>query len=141
VDGAKPLDQAVIGVDYTNIRTNLADFSVRAQNITSGPYAGQTTCLRVGGGNDRNKEIHLSISSDMGTASRRWVLRATSETESGGNAGTNFQIARYDDSGVLLEHPAGHLPVHRKRHVDPGPGGQASQFHHEQRVPEHPVPR
>jgi hypothetical protein len=105
VDGTKALDQAVIGVDYTNIRTNLADLSVRAQNITSGPYAGQTTCLRVGGGNDRNKEIHLSISSDMGTASRRWVLRATSETESGSNAGTNFQIARYDDSGALLDTP------------------------------------
>jgi hypothetical protein len=104
-DTLSDIDDVTIGVDYTNIRTNLADFSIRAQNITSGPFSGQTTCLRVGGGNDRNKEIHLSISSDMGTSGRRWVLRATSETESGTNAGTNFQVARYDDDGALLDTP------------------------------------
>jgi hypothetical protein len=104
-DGSKALDQATIGVDYTNIRTNLADLSVRAQNITTGSYAGQNTALRIGGGNSVNKELHLSISSDMGTASRRWVLRATNETESGANAGTNFQLARYDDSGAFIDTP------------------------------------
>lgn len=101
-DGSTTVDNATIGVDYANIRTNLADLSVRAQNIASGPYSGQTTCLRVGGGNDRNKEIHLSISSDMGTASRRWVLRANSTTEAGSNAGTDFQLLAYDDTGTLI---------------------------------------
>jgi hypothetical protein len=104
-DGDAALDEATIGVDYTNIRTNLADFSVRAQNISSGPYSGQNTALRVGGGNSVNKEIHLSISSDMGTAGRRWVLRATNETESGTGDGTNFQVARYDDSGTFVDSP------------------------------------
>lgn len=102
VDGAKTIDNVPIGVDYTNIRTNLADFSVRAQNITSGTYSGQTTCLRVGGNNSVNKDIRLSISSDMADSGRRWALRANTDTESGGNAGTNFAILRYDDTGVLL---------------------------------------
>lgn len=96
------IDATTIGVDYTNIRTNLADFSIRAQNITTGTYSGQTTCLRIGGGNDRVKDILLSISSEMNTSGRRWALRANTETESTANAGTNFQILRYADDGTLI---------------------------------------
>jgi hypothetical protein len=102
VDGAHAIDQAMIGVDWTNIRTNLADFSVRAQSITSGAYSGTNTALRVGGNNSVNKDLHLSISSDMGTAGRRWVLRANTTTEAGSNAGTDFQLLRYDDTGAQL---------------------------------------
>ncbi|MGW1949984.1 hypothetical protein ACWCRC_37475, partial [Streptomyces sp. NPDC001940] len=101
-DASKALDQAAIGVAYTNIRTNLADFSVRAQNMTAGPYSGQNTAFRVGGNNAVNKDIALSISSDMGASGRRWILRANTTTEAGSNAGTDFQLNRYDDAGVLL---------------------------------------
>ncbi|MEU8469609.1 hypothetical protein AB0F30_17075 [Streptomyces sp. NPDC029006] len=101
-DGSKALDQATIGVAYTNIRTNLADLSVRAQNMTAGPYTGQNTGFRVGGNNAVHKDVMLSISSDMGTAGRRWILRANNTTEAGSNAGTDFQINRYDDTGTLL---------------------------------------
>lgn len=101
-DGAAALDQATIGVDYTNIRTNLADFSVRAQNIASGPYSGQNTGLRIGGNNSVNKDVMLSISSDMATSGRRWVVRANTTTEAGANAGTDFQILNYDDTGTLI---------------------------------------
>jgi hypothetical protein len=101
-DGSKPLDQATIGVAYTNIRTNLADFSVRAQTMTAGPYTGQNTALRVGGANTVNKELHLSISSDMGTSGRRWVLRANTTTEDASNNGTDFQLLCYDNSGTLI---------------------------------------
>ncbi|WP_236052722.1 hypothetical protein [Streptomyces musisoli] len=92
----------VVGIDYTNIRTNLADFSVRAQNIATGDYAGQNTALRVGGNNTVNKDILLSISSDMQTSGRRWGIRANTDTESGSSAGTNLQILRYDDTGTQL---------------------------------------
>ncbi|MGR6973206.1 hypothetical protein ACU639_27070 [Streptomyces cynarae] len=95
-------DTTTIGIDYTNIRTNQADFSVRAQNITTGDYAGQTTCLRVGGGNDKVKEIRLSISSDMLASGDRWKIRANTDTESGSNAGTNFQLIRCADDGTQL---------------------------------------
>ncbi|MES4909598.1 MULTISPECIES: hypothetical protein [unclassified Streptomyces] len=74
-----------IGIAYTNIRTNLADFSVRAQNITTGDYAGQNTALRVGGNNTVNKDILLSISSDMQNSGRRWIIRVNTDTESGSN--------------------------------------------------------
>ncbi|MFE4991435.1 hypothetical protein ACFRH4_08795 [Streptomyces mirabilis] len=96
------IDSTTIGLDYTNIRTNQADFSIRAQNITTGDYTGQTTCLRVGGGNDKNKDIRLSISSDMLASGDRWKIRANTDTESGSNAGTNFQILRCADDGTQL---------------------------------------
>ncbi|MGW0136232.1 hypothetical protein [Streptomyces sp. NPDC003299] len=99
---ADDLANVIIGIDYTNIRTNLADFSVRAQNITTGDYAGQNTALRVGGNNSVNKDILLSISSDMQNSGRRWGIRANTDTESGANAGTNFQILRYADDGAQL---------------------------------------
>ncbi len=102
VDGSKSIDNVPIGVDYTNIRTNLADLSVRAQNILTGPYAGQSTCLRIGGNNSVNKDIRLSISSDMSDSGRRWALRANTDSESGSNAGTNFALLRYADDGTLL---------------------------------------
>ncbi|SRR6266568_3650538 len=96
------ISSATIGVDYTNIRTNLADFTVRAQNITTGDYTGQTTALRVGGNNTVNKDIRLSISSDMQASGDRWKLRANIDSEAGANAGTNFQIIRCADDGTVL---------------------------------------
>jgi hypothetical protein len=105
VDGAHAIDNVAIGIDYTNIRTNLADFSVRAQNMATGTYAGQNTALRVGGNNTVHKDLQLSISSDMGTTGRRWILRANNTTEAGGDTGTDLQILRYDDAGTLLDAP------------------------------------
>jgi hypothetical protein len=56
----------------------------------------------------------------MGTTGRRWVLRATNETESGSGDGTNFQVARYDDSGTFLDTP---IAVSRSTgNVTLGPG-------------------
>ncbi|MFI5687925.1 hypothetical protein [Streptomyces sp. NPDC051636] len=100
------LDGARIGIDYTNIRTNLADLSVRAQTITSGDYTGNgNTALRIGGGNTVPKQLLLSISSDMQASGRRWAVEANTDTESGSNAGTNFRLVRYDDTGVALGTP------------------------------------
>ncbi|GDY74121.1 hypothetical protein SAV31267_036060 [Streptomyces avermitilis] len=96
------VDTTTIGIAWTNIRTNLADFSIRAQNITSGDYAGQNTALRIGGNNTVNKDVLLSISSDMQNSGRRWGFRANTDTESTGNAGTNFQLLRYADDGSQL---------------------------------------
>lgn len=38
-------------------------------------------------------------------SSMRWYLRKNSLAESGANAGSNFEIARYDDSGTLIDAP------------------------------------
>lgn len=87
-DGSK-----ILGVDVTNIQTNLADLTVRATN-------GQV--LRVGAGNAHNKDILLSASAERATSGRRWAIRANSTTEAGANAGTDFQLLNYDDSGTLI---------------------------------------
>jgi hypothetical protein len=96
------LNNTTFGMDWTNIKTNRTDFSFRAQNITTGDYAGQNTALRVGGNNSVNKDILLSISSDMQNSGRRWIVRANTDTESGSNAGTNFQLIRCADDGTAL---------------------------------------
>jgi hypothetical protein len=82
----------ILGVAISNLRTNLADFTVQA-------YSG---VLRVGGSNAYNKDILLSASSERNPLGERWKLRATNETESGGNAGTNFAIRRHADNGAVL---------------------------------------
>lgn len=47
-------------------------------------------------------------------AGKRWSVRAGSSAESGGNAGSNFSVARYDDSSVLIDTP---LSIDRKTGV------------------------
>ncbi|MEV7240469.1 hypothetical protein AB0N92_04285 [Streptomyces sp. NPDC093248] len=127
-DATKPLDQVPIGVAYTNIRTNLADFSVRAQNMTAGPYSGQNTALRVGGNNSVNKDIALSISSDMGTAGRRWILRANTTTESSTATGTDLQILRYDNAGGQIGTALGIERATGNITLGASPGGQSSRL-------------
>lgn len=82
-----------IGLDKTFIRTNLADFVVRTSN-------GQMLRLASPAGN--HKPIEFNHDSEGATNQRRWVIRATDETESGANSGSNFQIVNYDDSGNLM---------------------------------------
>lgn len=81
-----------IGIAITNIRTNLADFSVRASSGV----------LRVGGQNQYNKDILFSLDSSRIAQYERWKLRANSTTETGSNVGTDFQINRYSDTGAFL---------------------------------------
>jgi hypothetical protein len=35
----------------------------------------------------------------------RWLVKANNQTESGSNAGTNFQLCRYSDAGTLVDCP------------------------------------
>lgn len=90
-------DDAIAGLAKTIIATNLADLVVRCSN-------GQQLRLSgAAGGSD--KVIEFNHDYEGGTANRRWQIRATNETESGGGVGTNFQIARYDDAGALIDTP------------------------------------
>ncbi|NWF25254.1 hypothetical protein HW130_03075 [Streptomyces sp. PKU-EA00015] len=96
-DQELPEASRLLGVDVTNIRTNLADLSVRANLGAHG-----TGYLRIGGSNAVPKEMLLSISSDRATSGRRWGVRANTTTESGSNLGTDFEIVRYSDAGAEL---------------------------------------
>lgn len=88
-------DTTQIGVNTTNIRTHQADLTVSADSGV----------LRVGGGNDYNKDILLSGSSFRATSARRWIIRADSTTESGNAAGTDFRIIRHNDAGAAQDAP------------------------------------
>lgn len=94
--GDPTVNDSIAGLDKTLIMTNLADFVVRCTN-------GQEMRLSAPAGTE--KGMTFSHDSEGATASRRWKLRATSEAESTGNAGTNFQLARYDDEGTFVDNP------------------------------------
>lgn len=102
---------AAYGLDKTVIKTNQADLNVRCSN-------GQE--LRLSAPAGATKPITFSLDSDGADQHRRWQLRATNEAESGSDAGTNFQLARYDDSGTFVDTP---LVVSRATgNVTLGPG-------------------
>jgi len=87
-----PAPGAPIGVNITNIRTNMADFSVRAASGV----------LRVGGPNQFNKDIVLSNESNRKSVYERWRIRANNTAESSGSEGTDFELRHYNDNGVYI---------------------------------------
>lgn len=94
--GDPTIDNAIAGLAKTLIMTNLADLVVRCSN-------GQVLRLSAAAGTE--KGIEFSNDAEGATASRRWKIRATLDPESGGNAGSNFAVSRYDDTGSLLDSP------------------------------------
>lgn len=94
--GDPTVDDAIAGLNKTLIMTNLADFVVRCSN-------GQE--LRLSSPNGQEKTITFSRDSEGDPQYRRWKLRSTDESETGSNAGANFQLARYGDDGALLDIP------------------------------------
>ncbi|PWU50660.1 hypothetical protein DLJ47_23525 [Micromonospora sp. S4605] len=86
----------LFGMDKTVIKTNQADLCVRTTN-------GQE--LRLAAPAGQEKPITFSHDSNGGPAFRRWKIRATNDAETGSNAGTNFQLLRYNDSGTLVDAP------------------------------------
>jgi hypothetical protein len=94
----------VIGMDKTIIATNLADFNVRCDGVDhTGTYQLQELRLSAAAGSE--KPLTFSNDSAGGLASRRWKVRTTSDAETGSNAGSNFQVVRFDDSGNSLDSP------------------------------------
>lgn len=94
--GDPTVDDAISGLDKTLIATNLADFNVRCTN-------GQE--LRLSSPNGEEKKLVFSRDAEGDPQWRRWALRSTSESETGSNVGSNFQLARYDDSGTFVDNP------------------------------------
>jgi pimeloyl-ACP methyl ester carboxylesterase len=50
-----------------------------------------------------NKNIYFSSGTRGLTANQRWGIQADSTAESGSNAGTNFRLNRYDDTGAFVD--------------------------------------
>lgn len=80
-----------IGLDKAFIITNDADFAVRQSG-------GEEFRIVAPAGTE--KRIMFTSDAFGADANRRWKLRATSTTESGSNAGTDFELVRYDDAGT-----------------------------------------
>ncbi|MFE7980602.1 hypothetical protein ACFUZA_00220 [Streptomyces cellulosae] len=109
--GDPQVTDAIGGLDKTLVMTNLADFVVRCSN-------GQELRLAAPAGTEKG----MTFSHDAlgGDSYRRWKIRTTGETESGGGAGSNFQIVRYDDTGTFVDNP---LVISRSTgNVTLGPG-------------------
>ncbi|WP_405844640.1 hypothetical protein [Streptomyces sp. NBC_01518] len=92
----------VVGLDKTSIQTNLADFIFRCHGTTHSG-ADQVQQFRMSGASGFEKAIVFC--NDTGASQTRWKIRDTSEPESGGNAGSNLHVVRYDDTGVLVDAP------------------------------------
>ena len=91
-----------IGLDKTTINTNLADFHVYCHGLDhTGTY--QQQFFRLVG--SLQKAIEWNNDDAGGTAGRRWKLASTETAESGGNAGSDWFLYRYDDSGNLVDNP------------------------------------
>ncbi len=92
-----------IGLDKTNILTNLTDFTIRCygQSTTTNADQKQRLILNAVAGHDR--EINWSVTTD--STGQRWAMMADGTAESGSNAGTNFVLTRYSDSGTSLGTP------------------------------------
>jgi hypothetical protein len=80
-----------IGLTKAFINVNDSDFSVRQ---SSGEE------MRIVAPAGTEKRITFSGDAFGSDAARRWKLRSTSTAESGSNAGSDFELLRYDDSGV-----------------------------------------
>lgn len=91
-----------IGLDKTQLLTNLADFVVRCHGTSStGTDIQQVLRLQASAGFEKA----LDFSNDTGGTLRRFKLRVTGEAETGSNAGSNFQVMRYDDTGTAIDQP------------------------------------
>lgn len=97
-----PQGDETIGLEKTSILTNLADLVVRCSGTDSGGNVMQQV-LRLSAAAGREKAIEFA--NDVDGVGRRFKLRVTSEAESGSGAGSNFQVARYDDTGTVVDSP------------------------------------
>jgi hypothetical protein len=91
------VDQTVKGLDTTVMATNAAHFVVDATGGRLGVAAAPGTA--------RVLEFNSDAATAFSTAKTRWKVQATSTAESGSNAGSDFSIAAYSDSGTLLTTP------------------------------------
>ncbi|MFM1655318.1 hypothetical protein ACI7RC_24960 [Brevibacillus sp. B_LB10_24] len=81
-----PFDQ-----DVAEINTHSSNFTVRSG------------AARVTGEDGQNKEFQIQKENDTKTGVNRWAIRGDSTRETGNNAGSDFQIVRFDDEGGALD--------------------------------------
>lgn len=83
-----------LGADKTLVQTANADLVVDCAD-------GQVLRLRTGAGAVKAIEF---ANGEWGTA-KRWQIRQNGTAEAGSNAGSNFEVGRYNDAGTALDVP------------------------------------
>jgi hypothetical protein len=87
----------VFGMNRTIAKFNASDVVVAQDN----------GALYMAASAGTNKNLYFTndstVVSDPSSTGKRWNLQANGTTESGSNAGTDFQINRYNDSGVFTD--------------------------------------
>jgi hypothetical protein len=78
----------------TSSLTGVGNFTVGGADVSS------SAVIRVIGASGSSRVLVLKTND-----SARWDVTATSTSESGGNAGSNFVITRYNDSGTAVDFP------------------------------------
>ncbi len=81
-----------IGIDKTNIKTNLADVTVRAQN-------GQV--LRIGAGNAHQKDLVFAVDDGTSVTGSRWRVRVDNTTETTANDGSDFRVMSLSNDNTV----------------------------------------
>lgn len=96
--GAK---QSRFSIPYGYDTTEIGVFSANL-NVNGGK-------LRVNGEDETNRELQfggqLSDNLEPDLTNLRWAVRCDSTAESGSNAGSDFRLVRYTDSGVVIDTP------------------------------------
>lgn len=99
---ADPVSGA-IGLDKTNIVTNIADFTFQAHGTDhTGAYQEQFLRISAPAGFEKPLEFNNASTLANVAAGTRWRMLANNTAETGANAGSDLAIRRYDDSGGLL---------------------------------------
>lgn len=99
-------DTGAIGLDKSFIISNDSDFAIRQSGGES---------FRIVAPAGTEKRIDFMGDAHGDSTTRRWKLRSTSTAESGSDAGSDFELVRYDDSGVaqsatfLVKRSNGHV--------------------------------
>ncbi|MET8185736.1 hypothetical protein ABZV15_08050 [Streptomyces sp. NPDC005246] len=85
------------GMNRTIAKFNAADVVVAQDN----------GALYMAASAGTNKNLYFTndstVVSDVSSTGKRWSLQANGTTEAGSNVGTDFQINRYNDSGVFTD--------------------------------------
>lgn len=94
---------SAIGLDKTNIATNLADFTFNAHGLDhTGTYQEQYMRISAPPGFERPLEFNINTTLGAVASGTRWRIVSNATSESGSNAGSDLVIKNYSDSGSFL---------------------------------------
>lgn len=93
-------NNALKSTDITGTLTTTGAVTVSTTPLTVGANATSSTRVNCNGAAATTRGFAIQTA-----GVNRWIITASSSTESGSNAGSNFNLLAYDDSGTLIDIP------------------------------------